>query len=399
MNTITMSSLKKCPPSKKKKSKLNQLWEEVEKKQRRNERYQAKLDKFHLDFKAYAEQQEQAVCLATEKWIHHLISFTPRKTIKGAQREALYDWIQEELSILEANPFNPTNVVALRHAFDEAIISDASNQPDVDSITDEQLDAFREEVSMMFGHDLNIGDEQLLDMLKDPQKLYDYLQVLMTQKGENSQSEEDDYIDWGADDFFSQDEETVGSRSPYTEESQALYSDKQMTKLYRQLAKQLHPDRETDDEKKSEKSALMQQLSQAKKDKDVVALLLMAQQHLPNHEMIMDSEMIERLQATLEEKIRHLNIKYHELKHGHDLKSTIWQKFGGGNKADREKGLKQYCATLEREAKELLEKCHSVKTVKQIQQYLKERVNASRFEKQFLNMDPFELFSFDEEWF
>ena len=356
------------------------------------------MDNFHLEFKAHAEPQEQAVCLATEKWVHHLISFVPRKTIKGSQREALYDWIHEELDILETNPFNPTNIVELRQAFDEALMSDSSNQPATDSITEEQLDDFREEISMMLGDEINISNEDLLEMVKDPRKFYDYLQILMAEI-EESQSEEEDYIDWGADNFFSQDDEPASSRSSYTEDSQALYSDKQMTKLYRQLAKQLHPDRETDENKKIEKSALMQQLSQAKKDKDVVALLFMAQQYLPNHEMIMDNDMIERLQATLEEKIRQLNREYQELQHGHDLKSIIWQKFGGGNKAKRERGLQQYRATLEREAKELFEKCLDVKTVKQLQVHLKERVAISRFERQFLNIDPSELFSVEDDWF
>ncbi|WP_261894534.1 hypothetical protein [Vibrio cyclitrophicus] len=54
------------------------------------------------------------------------------------------------------------------------------------------------------------------------------------------------------------------------------------------MAKQLHPDKETDEEKNSEKSALMQQLSQVKKDKGVVALFMLAQQHLPDHEIVMD---------------------------------------------------------------------------------------------------------------
>ncbi len=399
MNTVTVSSLTTHPASEKRKSKLNQLWEEVEKKQRRNERYQAKLDSFHLEFKMNVEQQEQEVCLATEKWIHHLISFTQRKTIKGAQRNALYDWILEELSILEANPFNPVNTDELRHAFNEALMSDVTNQPATDSVTDEELNELREEISMMLSTDIDISNEQLLEMVEDPRKFHDYIQELMTEKIEQNQSKEGDDIDWGADSFFSKDNEPVNSRSPYNENSQALYSDKQMTKLYRQLAKQLHPDKETDENKKIEKSALMQQLSQAKKDKDVVTLLLMAQQYLPDHEIIMDRDMIERLQATLEEKIRHLNMEYEELQHGHDLKSIIWQKFGGGNKARREKGLRQYCTTLEKETIELHEKCQNVKTVKQLQIHLKERVKASRFENQLLNMDPSELFFFDEDLF
>ena len=171
-----------------------------------------------------------------------------------------------------------------------------------------------------------------------------------------------------------------------------------MTKLYRQLAKQLHPDREMDSEKKIEKSALMQQLSQAKKDKDVVALLLMAQQYLPDHEMVMDSNMIERLQMALEEKIRYLNMEYQELKHGQDIKSIIWQKFGGGNKASREKGIEQYRAKLKSEVEELLETCHEIKTVKQLQLHLKERVNIVRFEEALLEICPSELFSAEDDW-
>lgn len=399
MTTVTVSSLTATPSSKNKKNRLNHLWEEVGKKQRRNLRYQAKLDDFYHDFKASAEDQEQAVCLMTEKWIHHLLSFVPRKTIKGVQREALYDWIQEELSILEANPFSPVNIVELREAFNQAIMADAPNQPDVESITEEQLDDFRQELSMMLGHDIQLTDDQLREMVKDPQQFHDYLQALMAQQMEEAQSDEDDDIDWGTDDFFSHDDEQASRNSSHTETGQVLYSDKQMTKLYRQLAKRLHPDKETDNNKKAEKSALMQQLSQAKKEKDVVALLLMAQQHLPDHEMVMDSDMIARLQATLKEKIWHLNQEYQELKHGHDLKSIIWDRFGGGNKASRAKGLEQYRARLERDAEELLKKCQEVTTIKHLQLHLKERINASRFEAQFLKMDPAELFSFEKEYF
>ncbi|PCK30708.1 hypothetical protein [Pseudoalteromonas piscicida] len=76
-------------------------------------------------------------------------------------------------------------------------------------------------------------------------------------------------------------------------------------------------------------------------------------------------------------------MKFQELKHGQYLKRMIWQQFGGGNKSSREQGLNQYRAELESEAEALLEKCQSVKTVKQLQLYLRERVIAARFEETF----------------
>ncbi|MEZ8376626.1 J domain-containing protein [Vibrio cyclitrophicus] len=392
MTTVPFSFLTTTPSSPKQKNKLNQLWEDVEKKQRRIERYQAKLDGFYHDFKASTEKQERAVCRATEKWIHRLISFIPRKTIKGPQREALYDWIQEELTILESNPFNPVDSIALRESFNQALLAQLSNQADVDVMTEDQIEAFREEMFMMLGYELDISDDELMAMVKDPQKFHDYLQSVMAEQSQEEHAAEDD-IDWGDEDFFSQADDENHFEPSHHQASDALYSDKQITRLYRQLAKQLHPDKETDEEKKSEKSALMQQLSQAKKDKDVVALFMLAQQHLPEHEMVMDEDMLERLTMTLIEKIGQLNREYQELQHGGDLKSLIWQRFGGGNKAARQKGLREYRDHLKKESQALLAQSQEIKTVKQIQQRLKQRIEASYFDNPLFNMDPSELFT------
>ena len=145
---------------------------------------------------------------------------------------------------------------------------------------------------------------------------------------EEHAAEED--IDRGDENFFSQADDDNHFNPLHHQTSDAFYSDKQITWLYRQLAKQLHLDKETGEEKKSEKSAFMQQVSQAKKDKDVVVLFMLAQQHLPDHEMVMDEDMLERLTMTLTKKIGQLNRGYQELQQGNDLKSLIWKRFGGG---------------------------------------------------------------------
>ena len=392
MTTAPLSFLATTSSSPKQKNKLNQLWEDVEKKQRRIDRYQTKLDDFYHEFKASTEKQERAVCRATEKWIHRLISFIPRKTIRGSQREALYDWIQEELTILESNPFNPVDSIALREAFNQALLAQPSNQTDADVMTEDQIEAFREEMFMMLGYELEISDDELMAMVKDPQKFHDYLQSVMAEQRQEEHTAEDD-IEWGSEDGCSQSDDENHFEPSYHQASDTLYSDKQITKLYRQLAKQLHPDKETNEEKKSEKSALMQQLSQAKKDKDVVALFMLAQQHLPDHEMVMDEDMLERLKMTLTEKIEQLNLDYQDLKHGGDIKNIIWQRFGGGNKASRQKGLREYREHLKKESQELLAQSQEVKTVKQIQERLKQRMEASYFDNPFFKMDPSELFA------
>ncbi len=390
---MTISTLTTSHAPKNKKS-LSHLWQEVEKKQQRNVRYQAKLDDFYVYFKEHAEKEEQSVCFATETWITHLLSFIPRKTIKGSQRESLYVWIEEEISILESNPFNPVDSQPLRKAFVEATLA---FDPDVfhadDEMHKEALQSVREELQNLVGAHIDISDEQLMAMLNDREHLEAWLAQTIAASDANddnsNNSDDEEYTTFNEDEYDNTDERIF---SPQSDIASTLYSDKQLTKLYRQLAKQLHPDRELDSEKKSEKIILMQQLSQAKKNKDPIALLLMAQQYLPDHEIALDDNMLKQLSVTLKEKITALNAEYTDLQSGVTLKSLLWQKFGKGNKQSREKELMQYCDALQRDADKLHQQCHSIRTVKQLQHHLRSRIENDDMMQFFIQMDPDMLF-------
>lgn len=56
---------------------------------------------------------------------------------------------------------------------------------------------------MMLGHELDVSNDELMAMVKDPQKFHDYLQSVMAEKMEEEHAEEDG-IDWGGEDYFSQ---------------------------------------------------------------------------------------------------------------------------------------------------------------------------------------------------
>lgn len=388
MTTMTISTITNSHDPKNKKS-LSHLWQEIEKKQQRNARYQAKLDDFYVYFKKRAEEDEQSVCFATETWITHLLSFIPRKTIKGAQRESLYVWIEEEISILESNPFNPVDSQPLRKAFMEATLAFDPDQFHADEeMHQEALQSIREELQNLVGDHIDISDEQVLAILNDP----DYLDAWLAQTiaaSDVDDENDDEYTTFNDDKHDNTDD---GIFPPQSDIASTLYSDKQLTKLYRQLAKQLHPDRELDGEKKSEKIILMQQLSQAKKNKDPIALLLMAQQYLPDHEIALNDKMLKQLSITLKEKITTLNAEYNDLQCGVTFKSLLWQKFGKGNKQSREKELSQYCDALQRDAETLCQQCHSIRTVKQLQHHLRSRIENDDMMPFFIDMDPDMLF-------
>ncbi|MGL4474733.1 MAG: J domain-containing protein [Shewanella sp.] len=194
---------------------------------------------------------------------------------------------------------------------------------------------------------------------------------------EHDEDEEEDFI--------------FQSTQPEQALSLELFGDKTMTKLYRQLANQFHPDKELDPSKRALKKELMQQLSQAKKSKDAVALLMLALEYLPEYKLDADPDMMKRIEAALQVKIDILNQDYQSMRNGNDIKSTIWQRFGSGSKASRAKELAHYGELLTIETTELLAKVTKIKTVQAIQKELNQRNQQGSFN------DFFDLAMFNDE--
>ncbi|QKG98627.1 molecular chaperone DnaJ [Shewanella oneidensis MR-1] len=378
---------------------LEKLWQDYEKKQLRNKRYRTKLEVFYHEFTSQLLEKEQAICDASAQWVRHLLTFVPRKSIKGRQREALLEWIEEELSILESNPFNPINTHEIRDSFTSLLIAYQATLPEQD-IYQHELDAVREELESMFGFELDIDDAQLSELIDEPVKFHAFFEQILAEQhnkafddGDADNAFEQDETEYGADDddFFFE------STQPEQALSLELFSDKTMSKLYRQLANQFHPDKEPEPAKKALKKELMQQLSQAKKSKDAVALLMLALEYLPEYKLEADADLIKRIEAALQVKIGLLNRDYQSMQNGNDIKSMIWQRFGSGSKASRAKELAQYGDDLTIETEELLEKVSKIKTVQAVQKELNQRSRRGSLNDIF-DLAMFNNETFDEFW-
>ncbi|QXN23775.1 molecular chaperone DnaJ [Shewanella putrefaciens] len=396
MNIINTSA---SSQSRNRSQTLEKLWQDYEKKQLRNKRYQTKLEGFYREFTSQLLEKEQAVCEASAQWVRHLLTFVPRKSIKGRQREALLEWIDEEISIIESNPFNPINTHEIRDSFTSLLMAYQATLPKQD-IGQHELDAFREELESMFGFELDIDDAQLSELIDEPAKFQAFFDQKLAEQhnkafddgdAENAFEQDEAEYDAQEDDFFFE------SSQPEQALSLELFSDKTMTKLYRQLANQFHPDKEPEAAKKARKKELMQQLSQAKKSKDAVALLMLALEYLPEYKLEADADMIKRIEAALQVKISLLNQDYQSMQNGDDIKSMIWQRFGGGSKASRARELAQYGDHLTIETEELLAKVTKIKTVQAIQKELNQRSRRGSFNDIF-DLAMFNDETFDEFW-
>ncbi|MGL5290310.1 MAG: J domain-containing protein [Vibrionaceae bacterium] len=385
---------------------LENLWQTYEKKQIRNKRYQAKLDGFYDEFTAQMREKEQEMCDAMVQWVRHLFTFITRKSIKGSQREMLYDWIQEDLAAIEANPFNHINTSELRDEFNNQIDAYQKKLPQ-QTADHSELELFRQEVERISGIRLDLDDEALNKLCDDPEQFEAYFEQLLREQMNEAFTEENpfnfddtDFADSDFEDSWDDAEDEFYWQAPPQPEqalSIELFNDKSITKLYRQLANQFHPDKEADPAQKTIKKELMQRLSKAKKSKDSIALLMLAIEYLPKYKLDADEKMLKGIEAALQVKINLLNQEYQAMSGGRDIKSEIWQRFGRGSKTSRAKGLVEYADKLAIERREILEKCHKIKTVKEIQQELAVRQREMLFSFSF-DFSTFDAQKFAKEW-
>lgn len=317
--------------------------------------------------------------MATEQFIEHLISFISRKSIKGSLRDTLYDWIQEEFDVLESNPFRLNSSASLREKYQDALLN-AHPEDEYSEPSNEDCDVIRAEIFAITGLNIDLTDEQLKEMVSDPEKFIQYVQSLREEAWKHD-GENDDSADFDDDTFTFFDDEEEDGFTEADSDTSALFEHKDINKLYKQLARQLHPDRIQDADKKQQHHELMQQLSQAKKDKDIFGMLMLAQTWLPDFEMNLDEKALHGLVQHLQQKLVQLDIEYGQLKMGPDLKSLVWHRFGGGNKNSRKKELEDYKLGLTNEAQGLRDKIKSMRTVQDIQLVLRQR--RDRFEPMF----------------
>ncbi|ECA3795633.1 hypothetical protein EKG95_28450 [Salmonella enterica subsp. enterica serovar Aqua] len=111
-----------------------------------------------------------------------------------------------------------------------------------------------------------------------------------------------------------------------------IFRGSQLSKIYRQIARVVHPDRELDPLKKEEKQGLMQQLVKARSEGDVVTLVKMYGELVPDGDISLDGEVLEHIEHLLLMRLRTLNNIHRDIFNGQGLKTCIWKLFSASSK-------------------------------------------------------------------
>lgn len=136
--------------------------------------------------------------------------------------------------------------------------------------------------------------------------------------------------------------------SPDIAETISTLEDKlSVERLFRQLAKVLHPDREQDEVEKEKKHVLMSQLLEARKGNDINALLNLYCEHIGELPDDIDVNSHNELIAALEQQLKELQLELRQKRFADPLQSMIVERYSSSNAADCEQRINNHAKSLD----------------------------------------------------
>ncbi|MEA9391434.1 hypothetical protein SJI19_12910 [Acerihabitans sp. TG2] len=302
--------------------------------------------------------------------ITRLLSFTAKKSLGKYDREALFSWIEEEFDELFQHPFNEKlDLDALRKQFFAV-----NKVRDIEPAQDE-VDDFRQHVIDQYGTDGDLSDKELVEMMIDPEKLFNTLNRLLREPQDDN----------GHDNANSASTHDTQERLDEAQQTlDCLLKSKEMNKLYKKLANILHPDREPEPAKKEEKHLLMVQLSKAKKNHDVWTILGMYHQYVDPTFHFSQTDM-PAINAQLQNRIDALTAELAGITDPYSLPGMILEKFGGKTARSIDNKFKKHSAQLQQMIKAQTQQCSELRSIAMLKRYLAPRRAEFDFERQMMD--------------
>lgn len=356
---------------------IKNLWQKIEKKQNKINSQKKKIAQLYQEFQTQILPYEQEMFIQVQALIITLLPFVSRKSLSELHREVLLDWINQELNFIETNPFAmDVDIDNLRDTLQQQLLILADRNPFEENT--ENLQQFALMLEEMFGEKLQLNEQEISEIARDPSKLQDYIERMHAQAEEELKfvDQDSDFYDEYEkyDEPFEHTDQTGNSKHAQLTLDK-LFKSSELNKIYKRLATKIHPDKEIDDKLKAEKQVLMQQLSAARKANDVFTILLMYQTHCDESDISFDDTTLLAIQKLLGERVRTLEREHYQLSVPSTPEGMVWKQFSGRSKKATANNFAEFIA----QRQEISESCHvmvdDITNLKILKEYLNDRID------------------------
>jgi len=352
-NTNSPAKTTRSPASPQEKA-FEQAWNRVLRQQQKNASLRDEVSAFSRKVSSAIAEQENACLQAMLQTCLHLLSFSKRKSLNLRQRGLLLDWISEYLISINSNPFSAgMDLRALHQGVEEQLDqleleeleqSDmAQTAPDEDSSAAPEMDDMFAELFGDFADPDNADDEDF-----DP-----FAEALFGD--------------------FAQQQEAAAVRAAEAQAVQDMMKASSVNKLFRKLARVLHPDRERDEDARQDKNRLMSVLLQARETNDIPTIFSLYAEHVgesPLQELADDLDAVTRL---LQRRYEDLRGQKDAIIEEDPVAAAIYRRFHRKSEPAVQRAIREHQVELQAQVRHLELLCADLRNLSTLKRYLARR--------------------------
>lgn len=336
-------------------ARFDKAWQRVANQQKKNARLREEVKAFAQRVSAAIQDQEKAYVDILYQTCEHLLVFYGRKALSVWQRDILLGWVTDYISAIRTNPFAADLDLSSLLAKMRAVM--AKMHPELASGLHEDA-----------GPD---GDAESASGAADEHgTMEDLFEELADEFGHDPDFEE--FADW----FAEQNESFESAHQQRKDEDQALaklMKDSSINKLFRKVARVLHPDREQDEDARIEKNRLMSELVEARDANDITTIFTFYTEYVGESPLQALGGDLDGVTALLQRQYENLREQQEDILHEDPVAGVLYQRFH--KKSDKAvwRNIEVYRSELEDDTARLRQFRAQVTSVNKLKPYLMER--------------------------
>lgn len=388
-------------------SRFNDALAKYQRIQRQNARFRDELDALVERVTPQIANVEKERINATIALSYTLIPFISKKSLPEYLRDELHDWIQENIAHIAANPFATENELdeiyehlnanmdALQRANAEKFLHKLRKQghseeeiEEAGKVMDamnnaESFEEFMAACENIFGEDereatdAEEASEEPMEESFFTDDMFGFDDDLFA-NDTNEYQDQDDIDDWQ--------HATDTAWDQHQRQLNQLLKKSSITKLFRRIAKAIHPDLEPDPKLKEHKHQQMSQLIIARDEKDIALILQIYKEvigELPDEFSSTDYESLTKL---LNYKIEELRDQKNAILHENPRYQAYYEWFYAKNQQQEKRNIASYKKEVELNVTNYLLLSVEITSIKTLRPFLEERRQMhlmNRFDRDF----------------
>ncbi len=328
------------------------LWAAIRTTQEELAQWQRQIDQVESLFNKHIVPRERQLTLVVTTVTKQLIQCFSNPELDIPDKSLLGLWIADNLNSLNDHPFaEASSIDPLQQQWRKLLSHDGPVENQLARLARQhnyETDSLQTPTHANAGGqggsapntkgDAHTNDDQLHDASSAPDAEHD--EPIKSRQSEQADAQAGDYTNQSK---CEPDDEQVADTISSLEDKLSV------DRLFRQLAKVLHPDREHDEQAKAAKHVLMSECIAARKNNDITALLNLYCEHVGELPDDLNNNSHAELISALETQLKTLQAILRQKRFGDPLQSMIVERYSSSTAADCERRINTHAQSLDDE--------------------------------------------------